>query len=135
MLESTRDPLAFIGRLMLASMFLISGAQKLLDVGATASYIQSAGLPLASTIAVLVGLWESLGGLALATGFYTRPIAFAFGIFTIGVTFVFHRFWEAPPELQTVVQLLFIKNVAIAGGLFFLAGRGAGAISLDERRR
>jgi putative oxidoreductase len=33
-----------------------------------------------------------------------------------------------------VQQLMFMKNLAIAGGMFFIAALGAGPLSLDARR-
>jgi putative oxidoreductase len=64
----------------------------------------------------------------------TRWSALALALFTLVASLVFHAFWSAPPEQQFVQQLLFMKNVAVAGGLLFVAGAGAGAWSLEAWR-
>ena len=51
----------------------------------------------------------------------------------VGESFLFHGFWAKPPEQQMVQQLMFLKNLAAAGGLFLLAAYGPGAWSLDKR--
>ena len=119
-----------IGRILLSIIFILSGFSKLTALGGTAGYFGSMGIPAPMVVAVLVGLLELLGGLAILIGFRTREAAFALAIFTIATAFVAHMNWS------DMMQLInFQKNLAIAGGLFVLAGYGAGSISVDARRR
>jgi putative oxidoreductase len=39
-----------------------------------------------------------------------------------------------PKEQQFMQQLMFMKNLAITGGLLFVFAFGAGTLSLDARR-
>ena len=39
-----------------------------------------------------------------------------------------------PADQQLIQQLLFLKNIAVVGGLLTIAACGAGAWSLDARR-
>ena len=48
--------LAFIGRLLIATLFLVSGANKLMDISGTDAMIRSVGLP--GGLALLTGLFE-----------------------------------------------------------------------------
>jgi putative oxidoreductase len=134
MLESFKSPLALTGRILLALMFVMSGFGKLGNVAGTAGYIASGGLPFPSLLAVLVGLLELFGGLALAAGFKARWAALALGVFTVLASVLFHQFWAVAPEQQMVQQLMFMKNLAIAGGMFIVAALGAGPLSIDNRR-
>ena len=134
MLESFKSPLALAGRILLALMFVMSGFGKLGNVAGTAGYIASGGLPFPSLLAVLVGLLELFGGLALAAGFKARWAALALGVFTVLASVLFHQFWAVAPEQQMVQQLMFMKNLAIAGGMFIVAALGAGPLSIDNRR-
>jgi putative oxidoreductase len=84
-------------------------------------------------LAVLVGLLELFGGLALIVGFKARWAALALGVFTILASVLFHKFWAVAPEQQFVQQLMFMKNLAVAGGMFIVAALGAGPLSLDSR--
>jgi putative oxidoreductase len=133
MIDSFRTPLIVIGRVLLALMFVMSGFGKLTDIGGTAGYIASGGLPAPAVLAVVVGLLELLGGLALIVGFQARWAGLSLGVFTLMASFLFHKFWAVAPDEQMVQQLMFMKNLAVAGGMFVVAALGAGPASLDQR--
>jgi putative oxidoreductase len=133
MLDSIKSPLTLVGRILLALMFVMAGLSKLGNIGGTAGYIASGGLPFPTLLAVAVGLLELVGGLALAVGFKARWAALALGLFTIVASVLFHKFWAVPADQQMVQQLLFMKNLAVAGGMFIVAALGAGPLSVDNR--
>jgi putative oxidoreductase len=133
MLDSFKSPLALAGRVLLALMFVTSGFSKLGNIAGTAGYIAQGGLPFPTVLAVAVGLLELLGGLALALGFKARWAALALGLFTLLASVLFHQFWAVAPEQQMVQYLMFMKNMAIAGGMFVVAALGAGPLSFDNR--
>ena len=134
MLDSFKSPLVVVGRVLLALMFVMAGFSKLGNLAGTAGYIASAGLPMASALAVATGLFEVVAGLALAIGFQARWAALALGLFTLFASVLFHKFWAVPADQQFVQQLMFMKNLAVSGGLFVVAAFGAGALSIDARR-
>lgn len=120
---------ALAGRVMLAAIFLLSGASKLAAPAMTIGYIESTGLPFPSVgLAVAVAV-ELLGGLALVLGYRTRLAAAALAVFTVAAAAAFHN------QLGDQNQFIhFFKNVAIAGGLLQVVALGAGRWSLDARR-
>lgn len=129
MSDTTNSYGKLLGRILLASLFIPAGFSKLTGLAGTAGYFGSIGLPAPMVVAVLVGLLELVGGLAVLVGFKTRIAAIALGLFTIASAFVAHfNFAEAMQVIQ------FQKNLAIAGGFFVLAAAGAGALSLDAKR-
>lgn len=132
-MDSLKSPLALVGRILLALMFVMAGFSKLGNIGGTAGYIASGGLPFPMLLAVAVGLLELVGGLALAVGFKARWAALALGLFTILASVLFHKFWAVPADQQMVQQLMFMKNLAVAGGMFIVAALGAGPLSIDNR--
>lgn len=134
MFDLIKSPLLVVGRILLALMFILSGWGKLGDLAGTAGYIASGGLPFAAALAVVVGLLELLGGLAIAVGFQARWAALALGLFTLAASGLFHQFWAVPADQAFVQQLLFMKNLSVAGGLFIVAALGAGSLSIDARR-
>ena len=134
MLNSLQNPLALVGRILLALMFVLAGASKLGGFAGTVGYMQAKGVPAASFLAVLTIILELGGGLALVFGLFTRWVALAMGLFTILVSFIFHNYWAMPEAQQMANQLFFMKNISVAGGMFVLAAFGAGAFSLDARR-
>ena len=116
-----------IGRIMLALIFILAGVGKITDPAGTMGYMQSAGLPgllLWPTIAL-----ELLGGIALVIGYKTRLVAFALAGFCLLTAALFHS--NFADQMQ---MILFLKNIAIAGGLLLLAVGGSTAYSMDNRR-
>lgn len=115
-----------VGRILLAPIFLIAGVSKIAGYAGTVSYMTSAGVP--GTLLPLVIVLEVGGGLALLLGWKTRWAALALAVFTLVAALLFH--FELGDRMQ---QIMFMKNLAIAGGLLFVAVYGAGALSLDAR--
>ena len=134
MFTTLQNPLALVGRLLLALLFLPAGIMKIGGFAGTAGYIGSKGLPLPELGTMIAIIVEVGGGLALIAGFKTRMAALALAVFTLVATFVFHNFWGVPADQAMMQQLMFYKNIAVVGGLLVLAAHGAGAWSLDARR-
>ena len=134
MIDSFKTPLVVVGRVLLALMFILAGYGKLTGIEGTAGYIASGGLPFATALAVIVGLLELFGGIAIAVGFQARWAALALGLFTLAASVLFHQFWAVPADQAFVQQLMFMKNLSVAGGMFIVAALGAGPDSIDARR-
>ena len=135
MFNALQNPLSLIGRLLLALLFLPAGINKITGFAGTVGYIASVGLPLPTLGAIIALVVEIAGGLALIAGFGTRFAALVLAFFTLVASFFFHAYWAVPAAQQFVTQLLFMKNMAVVGGLLTLAAWGAGAWSLDARGR
>lgn len=134
MSTTLQNPLSLAGRLLLALLFLPAGIGKITGYAGTVGYIASKGLPLPEVGAAIAIAVEVLGGLALIFGWGTRFAALALALFTLAASVFFHNFWALPADQQMVQQLMFIKNIAVVGGLLTLAAWGAGAWSVDARR-
>lgn len=120
---------SLLGRVLLSSLFLISGFGKLAAPAATKAYIVYAGLPLPD-LAYLVAVVVEVGfGLALLAGYRTRLVAAVMAVFTLATAFAFH--FHLADQNQFIH---FLKNVAITGGLLQVVALGAGAYSLDGLR-
>lgn len=125
---SSTSAAPFIGRLLMAAIFLISGVGKLMAPGGTIGYIASVGIPLPE-LAYAGALAMELGGaLLLVAGYRTRWVAAALALFSVVSAVIFHS------ALGDQNQLFhFLKNLAMAGGLLQVVAFGAGSFSLDER--
>jgi len=115
------------GRLLIASIFLISGVGKVTGYDGTQGYMEAMGVP-GALLPLVIGL-EIVGALAIIVGWRTRLFAFLLGGFTLLSALIFHR--ALGDQMQSI---LFLKNLAIAGGFLFLLARGAGGWSFDARR-
>ncbi len=118
-----------VGRILLSIMFIVAGFGKLTAIGGTAGYFGSLGIPAPTVVAVLVGLLELLGGLAVLVGFRTREAAGALAVFTVAASLLAHMDWSDGMQL-----MIFQKNLAVAGGFLILAAFGPGALSVDAKR-
>lgn len=130
---TTKDTSAAVGRLLLATLFLLSGFAKLTGPAATLAYIESSGMPFPK-LAYLGALAVELGlASLLVLGIHTRLVAVIMAVFTIITAVMFHN------SLADQGQFVnFFKNISIAGGLLQIAAFGGGMLSIDAflaRRR
>ncbi len=123
-----------LGRLLLALIFVVMGYAKLVDIPGTANFIASAGLPVPTLIAMLVGVFEVAAGIALVIGYRVRYAGLLVALFTLATNVVFHAYWAAPAAQQHIEYLMFLKNLSIAGGMLLVSALGAGPLSLDAQR-
>ena len=123
-----------VARILLALMFVMAGVSKLTGLEGTAGYIASVGLPMAQVLALGAGVLEAAAGVMLIVGWQARWAALALAAFTVLASLLFHNFWAMPKDQQFMQQLMFMKNLAITGGLLFVFAFGAGSLSLDARR-
>lgn len=128
-------PVALIGRILIALLFVPAGLSKFAGLSGTAAYIASKGLPMPMLLAGGAAVVEVAAGLAIAFGWRTRIAALALALFSLLASMIFHAYWSLPADQQLMQQLLFNKNLAVAGGLLVLTAFGPGALSLDARRR
>jgi putative oxidoreductase len=116
------------GRLLIAVPFVISGWGKIGGYAGTQGYMQHAGVP--GALLPLVILLELGGAIAIIIGYCTRPVAFLLAGFTVIAALLFHA--GSPDQMQ---QIMFLKDLGLAGGFLFLVANGAGPLSLDARSR
>lgn len=115
------------GRLLLAAIFVASSLSKLADPSGTAAYIGSVGLPLPTLAAWGAIVVELVGGIALVIGFRARIMALVLALFSVATAVLFHA--NFADQTQTI---MFMKNIAIAGGLLQVVAFGAGRLSIDR---
>jgi putative oxidoreductase len=122
MIDRFADILLPIGRVMLASLFVLAGINKILNYNATlvmmdGAGVQPAAMLLPSTIALELGAGVSV---ALGNRYSFLP-ALALAAYTLATNLFFHRFWSIDGELAQLQLSLFFKNAAIIGALLYLA--------------
>lgn len=116
-----------VGRLLLALIFILGGVSKLGALTATGAYMQSVGVP--GALALPAALFELLGGLAILIGWQTRIVALLLAGFCVVTAVLFHSNFA-----DQVMMIMFMKNLAMAGGFLTLYANGAGAMSMDARK-
>jgi putative oxidoreductase len=114
----------WIGRTALALIFLFN-ALGIVDQTRPAHELAAHGAPaaLVPTLIMAGRALQLVAGIALVIGWHERVAALLLALFLIPATLTAHDFWASPgPEFQG--QLVnFLKNLAMFGGLCFVAFR------------
>lgn len=115
-----------VARALLSAIFIIEGISKVSAIGPTQGYMEAFHLPgilIYPTIA-----FEILAGLALLVGWQTRIAALLLAGFCIVSAVIFHTNFA-----DQIQMIMFLKNLAMAGGFLLLVQTGASGISVDAR--
>ena len=131
--ENRKDELLLIARILLVILFVVFGWSKLTGFSGTTAFMVTEGAPLPTVAAVIAVVMELLVGIAIALGFYTRPLAYLLTLYTLATAFIGHHYWTMPDAERMANMINFYKNTSIAGGLLLLCITGPGKYSLDRR--
>lgn len=118
-----------LGRVFLSAIFIISAYTKIVDLPGTEAYMASKGMPATGFFLLGSILLELGGGLFVLFGYKTRWGALALILFLIPTTLIFHT--DFSDRIQTI---MFLKNLAILGGLIFVSEHGPGKLSADAHQ-
>lgn len=133
LLEKYRDGLMLTARVLLVILFVKFGLAKAMSFAETSAYMASTDLPAPSMMSLVAVAVELAVGLAIAVGFYTRPLALLLGCYTLVAAVIGHPYWHMSGEMQYESMINFYKNLSIAGGLLLLMLSGPGRYSFDRR--
>lgn len=115
------------GRILIALIFVLAGLNKIGAIEGTQGYMEAMGVP--GMLIYPTILFEVGAGIAIMIGYQARIVALALAAFCLVTAFTFHN--SLGDQTQFV---MFMKNLAMAGGFLFLVRDGAGQPSLDSRR-
>lgn len=118
---------AFVGRVMMAALFVLAGLNKLGGLAKTEVYFQSLGLP--ANLALPAAIFEIAAGLAIALGIFTRFFALLLAGFCLVTAVLAHNNFADPAQSAN-----FLKNVALAGGFLVLFAQSHMKWSYDTMR-
>ena len=113
-----------LGRIFLASLFLIEGVKKFFLQEETIIYMEEYGVPEILFFPSLV--LEILFPILLIVGYKTKISASIMALFTLTVAIIFHSDFQNHLEL-----IAFLKNVAIAGGFLVIIANDPKICSID----
>jgi len=128
-----RDITDLIGRIFLSAIFIFEAVDTILYIEKTKFTMTQYGLTwhqdflLYGTIFLLV-----IGGLMVLLGYRSTFGALLLLVYWTPVTFLVHDFWNYPKDQLRIQSILFMKDIAIIGGLLMLAGKGSGRYSMKR---
>ena len=133
---AAQSNMMLVGRIGIAVLFLVPGIRKAMAVAGTAGYFAKLGFPMPEVMVWVAILIEVGGAALLILGWQARRVAWLLILFTVIATLMAHRFWEFSDAAQYAAQMNnFLKNLAVIGGLLYVAAFGPGALSMDGRGR
>jgi putative oxidoreductase len=94
-LEDQRDAMILLARIMILAIYLYFGWTYLTDHATVLAYLRSVHAPVPEFTAIVATVIEFFGGLVLLFGFWTRPLAALFAVYTIGTGIIGHAFWNS----------------------------------------
>ena len=128
-----KDIIDLVARLFLSFIFLYEAYDSIHYFKSTKAMMTDYGITwnqdflLVSVIAFLI-----IGGTLLLIGYRVSLGVFMLLLYWIPVTFIVHSWWQYPEEMRRLQAILFMKNVAITGGLLAMWVNGAGKYSVKR---
>ena len=99
----------------------------------TVTLMQMRHVPVAPLLLVIALTVMILGSLSIALGYHTRHGALLLFGFTVIVSVTMHDYWKLNEAADRLADAeIFMRNIAIAGGLLLLMGMGAGPFAVDN---
>jgi len=134
MANSSAGAVPLLGRILVSVVFILGGVGKIAGFSMEEAMVAAKHLPMPAVALGIALLIELVGGLAILLGLFTRLTAWILFLYLIPTTFLFHNFWalEGMDRIDNMIH--FEKNLAIMGGLLYLATFGAGGFSMDSSR-
>ena len=128
-----------LGRIFIPIVFLVSGIQKVMNIGEIAQMLAANGVPFPDEIVPYLGgipKYEALGyliaaieiicGLMVLIGLKARWAALVLIVFTACTIIFVHHFWDMQGAELIQNRADALKNLSIVGALFIIAGIGRG---------
>ncbi len=126
--ETLQRYVPLVGRIFLAAIFVMSGVGKIAHPQGTQQFMAAAGMPATGFFLAGAIVLELAGAVSLLLGYWTRVGAALLLVFMVPATLIFHTNFA-----DQIQMIMFMKNLAMMGGLLYVLTFGPGAVSLDAR--
>jgi putative oxidoreductase len=128
-----KDFLDLIGRLCLAFIFLFEAFDSIVYYEATRGKMDIYGLTWNQDLFLIGAIILLLvGGVFLMIGYRAPFAALCLLLYWVPITMIIHSFWNDPEEIRRIQSILFMRNVAIIGGLLLVIANGSGRFSIKR---
>lgn len=138
-MNKMNDILDLLGRLLISVIFVFEAYDSFAFYGATKEKMISYGITWYPEFWLILSLFFlCIGGIFLLLGYRARMAALFLLLYWVPLTFTVYSFWNDPIEIRRMNSIMFMKNIAICGGLLMIIVNGSGKYSvkrlLDRRR-
>jgi len=128
-----RDITDLIGRIFLSAIFIFEAVDSTIYFDKTQQTMSQYGLTWKQDLLLYGAIFFLImGGLMVLLGYRTKLGTWMLLSYWVPVTFLVHAFWNYPKSEMRMQSILFMKDIAIIGGLLMLAGKGSGRYSIKR---
>jgi putative oxidoreductase len=122
-----------IGRIFVSFIFLYEAYDSIFYFQETKEKMTYFGLTWQQDF-LLVGaiITLILGGILVSIGYRSSLGALMLMLYWIPLTFIIHDFWNYDEPEKRIQAMLFMKNIAITGGLLIILVNGSGRYSIKR---
>jgi putative oxidoreductase len=122
-----------LGRILISTIFFYEGIDSILYAEKTKLTMAEYGITWQQDVLFYSSIvFLMIGATMVLIGYRIRFGVWLLLIYWVPVTFIVYSFWNDPPNEQHLHAILFMKNIAVAGGLLMIAAHGGGKYSIQR---
>ena len=128
-----KDVADLIGRVFLSMIFFFEAYDSIAFFKQTKNTMTTYGLTWNQDLLLYgVIVFLVLGATLVLIGYYANLGAILILLYWVPITFIVFSFWNDPVEVRRIQSIMFMKNIAIVGGLLILIVNGSGKYSVKR---
>ena len=128
-----KDIADLIARGLIACIFLYEAYDSIIFFNSTKGTMAEYGINWSQDMRLLGAIFLLLvGGILVLIGYHPNFGAVLLLLYWVPVTFIVYSFWNDPPGIRRINSVMFMKNLAIIGGLLFVFVNGTGKYSVKR---
>jgi len=128
-----KDILDLIGRILLSFIFLYEAYDSIAFFRQNKQTMTDYGITWNQDLLLYGAIFLLLmGGILILIGYRVALGATCLLLYWIPFTFIVFSWWNDPEEVRRMNSLIFMKNLAVAGGLLMILVNGAGRFSVKR---
>ena len=125
--------LDLIGRILISAIFFFEAIDSILFADKTKATMAEYGILWKPDLLLYTSIIAlMIGALMVLIGYRIRFGVWLLLLYWVPVTVIVYSFWNDPPDTQRLNAILFMKNIAVAGGLLMIASHGGGPYSIQR---
>ena len=128
-----KDIVDLIARIFISLIFLWEAYDSIAFFKATKKTMTAFGFNWQQDMVLSFAIFLLIvGGILVLIGYRSGFGAILLLLYYIPVTFILHSFWNEPIDVRRVESIMFMKNIAIIGGLLMVYVNGSGKYSVKR---
>lgn len=128
-----KDIIDLIGRIFISLIFFYEAFDSIFYFKATLLKMEAYGLTWNPKLLLYASVFLLIfGGTLVLLGYRSGLGAFLLLLYWIPITFIVHSWWNDPIDIKRIQSVLFMRNLAIAGGLMVVAVNGSQRYSIKR---